>query len=105
MASSQTGDEHGVLGFSAGQLRQARGRRAPAGVVYVFLTKIIIHYGTRTPTHTRPVHALQRRHPTIITASSAGGYSVHTLHISVAGFCAKVRDTVRGSTPLHLSYC
>ena len=67
MASSQTGDEHGVLGFSAGQLRQARGRRAPAGVVYLFFTATTTHSATPTPTHTRPVHTLQRRHPAIIT--------------------------------------
>ena len=67
MASSQTGDEHGVLGFSAGQLRQARGRRAPADVVYLFFTATTTHSATPTPTHTRPVHALQRRHPAIIT--------------------------------------
>ena len=69
MASSQTGDEHGVLGFSAGQLRQARGRRAPAGVVYLFSTATTTHSATPTPTHTRPVHALQRRHPAIPHAS------------------------------------
>ena len=67
MASSHTGDEHGVLGFSAGQLRQARGRRAPADVVYLFFTATTTHSATPTPTHTRPVHALQRRHPAIIT--------------------------------------
>ena len=67
MDGSQTGDEHGVLGFSAGQLRQARGRRAPAGVVYLFFTATTTHSATPTPTHARPVHALQRRHPTIIT--------------------------------------
>ena len=78
MAGSQTGDEHGVLGFSAGQLRQVWGRRAPADVVYLFFTATTTHSATPTPTHTRPVHALQRRHPTIITevlptSSSAGG--------------------------------
>ena len=78
MASSQTGDEHGVLGFSAGQLRQVWGRRAPADVVYLFFTATTTHSATPTPTHTRPVHALQRRHPAIITevlptSSSAGG--------------------------------
>ena len=33
-----------------------------------------------------------------VDASSAGGYSVHTLHISVAGFCAKVRDMCGAGT-------
>ena len=53
MASSQTGDEHGVLGFSAGQLRQVWGRRAPADVVYLFFTATTTHSATPTPTHTR----------------------------------------------------
>ena len=45
----------------------ARGRRAPAGVMYLFFTATTTHSATPTPTHTRPVHAFQRRHPAIIT--------------------------------------
>ena len=45
--SSQTGDVHGVLGFSAGRLRQA-GRGAPADVVYLFFSATTTHCNTHT---------------------------------------------------------
>ena len=96
MAGSQTGDEHGVLGFSAGQLHQARGRRAPAGVMYLFFTATTTHSATPTPTHTRPVHALQlsnvdiprlsRRSGWLETCTANGEYSYFLQLISLATY-------------------